>query len=356
MGGGLTNKAFTLIELLAVIIILAVIALIATPIVLNVVEQAKRKANLQSVNGLLDGAKYYYTESLLDLGMQSKMNGHTNIIDDIKVNGDKPTNGHLYMNASGQTELQVVYKNRCYTKSFSDSKVTESDDVENCGAIDYSCRATQGTGSNLGDIITCGSESFYVLSNNGTDIRMLSKYNLKVGYVENNEDAWIAYNTTYTVIPVTEQGYGLQDSNAGIGIYNSDDYIISGVVEAINGYSQSDIERYVNGYKNKLISFNVPVKSATLLEKSELEEIVGAGDLEFIPNGESAGTYGPDDYELLRLNNAPEWFYDRKYFILPMTSSKVYSIYPGGLLDGMYHQNIYSSIRPVIVIPVTALK
>ena len=39
------KKAFTLIELLAVIIILAVIALIATPVVLNVVDNARKEAN-----------------------------------------------------------------------------------------------------------------------------------------------------------------------------------------------------------------------------------------------------------------------------------------------------------------------
>jgi len=60
------RKGFTLIELLAVIIILAVIALIATPIVLNVVNEAKKQANKNSVYGLLDAAKLYYAESLLD--------------------------------------------------------------------------------------------------------------------------------------------------------------------------------------------------------------------------------------------------------------------------------------------------
>ena len=60
------KKGFTLIELLAVIIILAVIALIATPIVLNVVDNARKSANKDSAYGLLDSAKLYYMESLLD--------------------------------------------------------------------------------------------------------------------------------------------------------------------------------------------------------------------------------------------------------------------------------------------------
>ena len=57
------KNGFTLIELLAVIIILAVIALIATPIVLNIVEDARKKAAEQSVNGYIsavESARYQY--------------------------------------------------------------------------------------------------------------------------------------------------------------------------------------------------------------------------------------------------------------------------------------------------------
>ena len=59
------NKGFTLIELLAVIIILAVIALISTPVVLNVIENVKLKSIVNSCYGVMEGAKYKYTESLL---------------------------------------------------------------------------------------------------------------------------------------------------------------------------------------------------------------------------------------------------------------------------------------------------
>ena len=62
----MNKKGFTLIELLAVIIILAVIALIATPVVLNVIEKARVEAAENSAYGVIDAAKLYYTESLLD--------------------------------------------------------------------------------------------------------------------------------------------------------------------------------------------------------------------------------------------------------------------------------------------------
>ena len=58
-GGYLLNKAFTLIELLAVIIILAIVALIATPIILDVVEDARISAGKSEVQMILGGINNY---------------------------------------------------------------------------------------------------------------------------------------------------------------------------------------------------------------------------------------------------------------------------------------------------------
>ncbi len=122
------KKGFTLIELLAVIIILAVIALIATPIVLNVVDNARKSANKDSVYGLLDSAKLYYMESLLD---ESKsLSG--NLIYKINVSGRKPDSGTVYINDKGEIALAVVYDKTCYIKNYSETDLTEAEDTENC--------------------------------------------------------------------------------------------------------------------------------------------------------------------------------------------------------------------------------
>ena len=122
------KKGFTLIELLAVIIILAVIALIATPIVLNVIDSARKSANKDSAYGLLDSAKLYYMESLLD---ESKsLSG--NLIDKINVSGSKPDSGTVYINSNGEVALAVVYDKVCYIKNYSDTDLTETDDINNC--------------------------------------------------------------------------------------------------------------------------------------------------------------------------------------------------------------------------------
>ena len=49
----MNKKGFTLVELLAVIVILAIIALIATPLILNVIDNAKKGAAEASANGYM---------------------------------------------------------------------------------------------------------------------------------------------------------------------------------------------------------------------------------------------------------------------------------------------------------------
>ena len=56
---GFSNKAFTLIELLAVIIILAIVALIAAPIILDVVDDARKSAGLSEANMIYTSINNY---------------------------------------------------------------------------------------------------------------------------------------------------------------------------------------------------------------------------------------------------------------------------------------------------------
>lgn len=55
------KKGFTLIELLAVIVILAIIALISTPIVLGLINDAKKSAAKSSAYGYVDAVEKYIT-------------------------------------------------------------------------------------------------------------------------------------------------------------------------------------------------------------------------------------------------------------------------------------------------------
>lgn len=60
------EKGFTLLELLAVILVIAIIVLIAMPIILNVIEDARKQASLRSAEGYLDAVEKAVLKSKID--------------------------------------------------------------------------------------------------------------------------------------------------------------------------------------------------------------------------------------------------------------------------------------------------
>lgn len=61
----MTNKkGFTLVELLAVIVVLAIIALIAIPVITSVIDKAKLGALKDSGYGILDAAEMYLAKNM----------------------------------------------------------------------------------------------------------------------------------------------------------------------------------------------------------------------------------------------------------------------------------------------------
>ena len=66
MSDKMNKEAFTLIELLAVIVILAIISLIAVPIVINIINDSKKSSDEQSVELYLDNVKKAITKKQLN--------------------------------------------------------------------------------------------------------------------------------------------------------------------------------------------------------------------------------------------------------------------------------------------------
>ena len=56
------------------------------------------------------------------------------------------------------------------------------------------CTVVTGSGKNIGDEIACGTEHFYVISNDGTNLKMLAKYNLLSG----SDYIYIDFNSLIT--------------------------------------------------------------------------------------------------------------------------------------------------------------
>ncbi|MGE5456482.1 MAG: prepilin-type N-terminal cleavage/methylation domain-containing protein [Ignavibacteriales bacterium] len=129
----LYHKGFTLIELIAVIIILGIISLITVPTIINLIDSSRMKAAELSADGIIkSGQQYYYI---------SKYNGTkiTNIIDlkteDIlKYSGGRPEGGTLIIDNYGNISSVMKFQNYCSIKRFVDTEVTtfKIDETNSC--------------------------------------------------------------------------------------------------------------------------------------------------------------------------------------------------------------------------------
>ena len=130
------KKGFTLIELLAVIVILAIIALITTPMIMDVIENARKGAAIQSVNGLLEAGEQYQVEGMLE-GKPSNVIDLTS--DTLSIKGSKPESGLLVIDNNGDMSIIAKYGKYCIEKKYEDEEpkiidrnpcVMEEDEVD----------------------------------------------------------------------------------------------------------------------------------------------------------------------------------------------------------------------------------
>lgn len=200
------------------------------------------------------------------------------------------------------------------------------------------CKLTKDENSDgiadIGDMITCDTESFYVYNNDGETIKMLAQYNL---YVGGEYDT-----TTSTYTPYGEEATGLQDSNMLGG--GSNRTIGKGVTEFATDetkgtnytdYEGSLVQTYVNAYNTKLMKIGVNTKEVSLISKEELDILYG-----------STLEQGSLD------SWAPEW--------LDATSFWTKTHYYGNVIwrivsnNGLYGStyNTYQGVRPTVYISV----
>ena len=102
------NKGFTLVELLAVIVILALIALIATPIILNVINDAKKQAAKDSAYGYMDAVeKYIVSSELEDKSIKDRTYRVEELNKKISVKGSTPDNGNIEIKNSSVKSYDI---------------------------------------------------------------------------------------------------------------------------------------------------------------------------------------------------------------------------------------------------------
>ena len=107
------KKGFTLIELLAIIVILAIIAVITVPIILNVIENSKKGAAIDSAYGYKDSIQQYYVLKSVNGEFDEVLSGEkTKLISelgDISVNGTKPSEGWVKINKGQVVDYSLKF-------------------------------------------------------------------------------------------------------------------------------------------------------------------------------------------------------------------------------------------------------
>ena len=188
------NKGFTLVELLAVIVILALIALIATPIILNVINDAKKQAAKDSAYGYMDAVEKYIVSSELE---DKSIKDGTYSVEElnsmgVSVKGSTPDNGNIeiknkevksydigidgYVVSNGEVDKVST------TKSFKNGTAVYYNPVSREKCNDYT-EANSKTGTNSGCM------KWYVFND--------KEGNATVNVIlDHNTTARVAYNST----------------------------------------------------------------------------------------------------------------------------------------------------------------
>ena len=112
-GGNLEARGFTLVEILAVIIILAVITLITVPIVTNAVKSARKGSFKVSAQNIVKAADKYYGEHEFEMNKVStfdfsKNDGKNEAGEELLVSGKKPISGKVVVSKQGDIVLADI--------------------------------------------------------------------------------------------------------------------------------------------------------------------------------------------------------------------------------------------------------
>ena len=181
------NKAFTLIELLAVIIILGVLTTLIAPKVVNMLDEAEKNTNLTSAQNLVKSASLKASNNeMTGMGQNIKINYTTGEnISYLDYTGDKPTNGQINIKSNGEVAMAVKFDDYCYLKSYNSNDITvisynESTCGENADVFtNYTMPELATTGDGLyesttepGRYIYRGSNpnNYIYLKENGTNV------------------------------------------------------------------------------------------------------------------------------------------------------------------------------------------
>ena len=204
----MNKKAFTLIELLAVIVILAIIALIAVPIIIAIINDAREASNLRSAELYLESTKLSIAKANIDgiaedttciVGLNGSLTCD-DVVLKVEMDNIEQVTGGIIKFQDG--EIVCVSNLRIGNTTYT---------LEGNTLV----KAPQAGGENkpctrIGDEIICGTEHFIVKSEDASNVMTVTKYGLDVGDTMSCTTTGGGVSCTYTPVP---NRTGIQNSS-----------------------------------------------------------------------------------------------------------------------------------------------
>lgn len=321
----MNNKGFTLIELLAVIIILSLLAILASTSVTKVVRDSKSDLYSAQMELIKSAAETWGSDNLGKIPDSGECGYLT--IADLKGYGlldSELKNPKTNKDFSDDIKIKVSSKTTDYGTLKTEYEV-DPNSVEGCPAIyGPACIAIDSDGTNLGDKITCGTQSFYVINNNGKKIEMLSEYNINVDLSD-----------------------PIQSTNAGSITFSDEHYWYDSTAEKVKDdypYDSAGM-RYVFDDNSNLYKY---VKAYEIYLKEDV--------------GIESASAKLIDYETLNSIQSNTWVTATTFWTGSAEDSsniQIYSIYGTGFTFDCVDYNgvdLGVGIRPLVTMPVSELQ
>lgn len=125
------QKGFTLVELLAVIAILALLIIIAMPNIIELFREARINTNLIVVENYANAGEQYYVQKF---GEDDSFNGATNISSKLDISGKKADKETVFVNKAGEVAVFLEIDGNCYYKTIGAEKAQYTENIEYCSA------------------------------------------------------------------------------------------------------------------------------------------------------------------------------------------------------------------------------
>ena len=137
LGDSMKNKkGFTLVELIAIVAILGMIALISVPSINKLSDKSSKKKLESTAYGLIDSAKIYYSNMLIEHpeGISGEFTFRIDEnIDDLDYKGKLPKKGFVKIDENGKVMVQISDDYYCaYNETFNGKIIVKNYETSIC--------------------------------------------------------------------------------------------------------------------------------------------------------------------------------------------------------------------------------